>query len=142
MLKKSTKQSDIQREWHLIDAKDQVLGRLSTQIATMLTGKNKPYYTTHLDCGDFVVVINASKIGVTGRKLTDKKYYRHSGYPGGLKVEDMKDLLARSPEDVIRHAVRGMVSHSKLGNVVFKKLHVFAGTEHPYAAKFVKSESN
>src|SRR3990167_7044321 len=109
MLKKSTKQSDIQRDWHLIDAKDQVLGRLSTQVATMLTGKNKPYYASHLDCGDFVVVINASKIGVTGRKLTEKKYYRHSGYPGGLKVEDMKDLLARSPEDVIRHAVRGMV---------------------------------
>ena len=138
MLKKSTKQSDIQRNWHLIDAKDQVLGRLSTQVATMLTGKNKTYYTTHLDCGDFVVVINANKIGVTGRKLTEKKYYRHSGYPGGLKVEVMKDLLARSPEDVIRHAVRGMVPHTKLGNSVFKKLHVFAGTEHPYAAKFAK----
>lgn len=138
MLKKSTRQSDIQREWHLIDAKDQVLGRLSTQIATMLIGKNKPYYTTHLDCGDFVVVINASKIGVTGRKLTEKKYYRHSGYPGGLKVEVMKDLLVRSPEDVIRHAVRGMVPHTKLGNSVFKKLHVFAGPDHPYAAKFVK----
>lgn len=123
---------EIKREWFLIDAKDQVLGRLATGIATKLIGKNKASFVPYLDTGDFVVVINADKVKVTGKKSTQKKYVRHSGYPGGLTVETFDKLIVRRPEKIIEHAVWGMMPKTKLGKKMIKKLKVFAGSEHPY----------
>lgn len=123
---------DIKRQWRLIDAKDQILGRIATKIATILMGKDKAHFVPHLDTGDYVVVTNAAKIKVTGKKMENKRYVRHSGYPGGLKVEILEDVLARKPEKVIEHAVWGMVPHTKLGKQMIKKLRVFAGEEHPH----------
>lgn len=123
---------DIKRQWHLVDAKGQILGRLATEIASKLTGKNKSYYVPYLDVGDFVVVTNASKIEVTGKKLGQKKYVRHSGYPGGLKVETFNQLQTRRPGEVVRHAVKGMLPKTKLGRKMIKKLHIFAGKEHTF----------
>lgn len=130
------KEKDIKRDWHLFDAEGQILGRLSTQIALLLQGKNKLYYVPYLDCGDYVVVVNAKEILVTGRKEKAKKYYHHSGYPGGLREETLEKLRARKPEEIIIHAVRGMLPKNKLASQMIKKLFVFAGKEHPYGDKF------
>jgi len=130
------KEKDIKRDWHLLDAEGQILGRLSTKIATLLQGKNKLYYVPYLDCGDYVVVVNAKEILVTGRKEKAKKYYRHSGYPGGLREETLEKLRARKPEEIINHAVRGMLPKNKLASQMMKKLFVFVAKEHPYGDKF------
>lgn len=123
------------REWVVVDAEGQTLGRLATQIADQLRGKNKPEYTPHIDTGDFVVVINAEKIKVTGNKLTEKVYYRHTGYPGGLRSRTLEEQLERRPEEVIRKAVKGMIPRTKLGRSQLLKLKVYAGTEHPHQAQ-------
>lgn len=120
---------DIKRQTHTIDASGKILGRLATEVATILMGKNKPNYVPYLDVGDFVVVTNASKIKLTGKKMQDKKYVRHSGYPGGLKVETFGKIIKRRPEYVIEHAVKGMLPHNKLGKQMVKKLKVYAGEE-------------
>lgn len=123
---------DIKRGWHVVDAADQVLGRLATEIATKLMGKNKAQFVPYLDTGDFVVVTNASKIKVSGKKTQNKTYTRHSGYPGGLRVETFDKVIARKPEFIIEHAVAGMLPKGKLGRAMIKKLKVFAGSEHPF----------
>ncbi len=127
--------SDREREWWVVDADGKTLGRLATQIAEVLRGKRKPTYTPHVDVGDFVVVINAEKIRVTGKKLTDKRYYRHSGYPGGIRSQTLGDLLERRPEEVIRRAVKGMLPRNRLARAQLTKLKVYAGSEHPHAAQ-------
>jgi large subunit ribosomal protein L13 len=131
----SAKQQDVERAWHLIDLEGKTVGRAATEIATLLRGKHKPTYTPHVDTGDFVVVINADKVVFKGNKLTDKFYFRHSGYPGGLKVMSAEELLAYKPEDVIRFAVRGMLPKTKLGRQIIKKFKVYTGAEHPHAAQ-------
>lgn len=130
-----TKQEDIQRAWVLVDAADQNLGRLATRIAAVLRGKHKPTFTPSLDTGDFVVVINAEKITVTGGKLEEKEYYNFSGYPGGLRITSLKDQLQKHPERVLIHAVKGMLPHNRLGRAMLKKLKVYAGPEHPHQAQ-------
>ncbi|MBR6800398.1 MAG: 50S ribosomal protein L13 [Eubacteriaceae bacterium] len=138
MLTKSTltaKPQDIEKKWYVIDAEGQTLGRLASEIASILRGKNKPCYTPNIDTGDFVIVINAEKIVLTGKKLTDKYYYRHSGYPGGLKATQYKDLIATKPELVIEKAVKGMLPKNKLGRAQGKKLKVYAGPEHKHQAQ-------
>jgi large subunit ribosomal protein L13 len=126
---------DRERNWLLVDAEGQTLGRLATQIADALRGKRKPTYTPHIDTGDFVVVINAEKISVTGNKRAEKRYYRHSGYPGGLKSRTLNDMLERRPEEVIRLAVRGMLPRNRLARKQLTKLKIYAGPEHPHAAQ-------
>lgn len=126
----------VERKWHLIDAKDQILGRTATKIARILSGKNKVEYVPYLDVGDHVVVINAKEVAVTGKKERQKTYYRHSGYPGGLKAETLRELRERRPEEIIRKAVRGMLPKNKLQKPMLKRLYIFAGTEHPYQNKF------
>jgi large subunit ribosomal protein L13 len=123
------------REWVIVDAEGQTLGRISTQIADTLRGKNKPEYTPHIDTGDFVVVVNAEKIKVSGKKLTEKIYYRHTGYPGGLRSRTLEEQLERRPEEVIRNAVKGMLPRTKLGRAQLRKLKVYAGAEHPHKAQ-------
>jgi large subunit ribosomal protein L13 len=132
----ATKVSDIKREWHMIDVKDKVLGRVATEIAGHLMGKSTPYFVRNLDCGGYVVVINAKEIKVTGKKEEQKNYYRHSGYPGGFKKETLKELRARKPEDIIIHAVKGMLPQNKLRDRMLRRLFVFVGEEHTYADKF------
>lgn len=129
------KPNEVAREWLLIDAQDQVLGRVASKAAHILRGKHKPTYTPHVDTGDFVVIINADKIRVTGKKLTDKEYYRHSGYPGGLKCETFEEAMEKHPERVIEHAVKGMLPKNTLGRQMGKKLKVYAGPEHPHQAQ-------
>jgi large subunit ribosomal protein L13 len=129
------KPTDRERNWLLVDANGLTLGRLSTQIADALRGKRKPTYTPHIDTGDFVVVVNAEKIAVTGNKLADKRYYRHSGYPGGLKSRTLAEQLERQPEEVIRHAVKGMLPRNRLARKQLTKLKIYAGPEHPHAAQ-------
>jgi large subunit ribosomal protein L13 len=129
------KASEIDRGWWLIDATDQPLGRLATRVATLLAGKHKPTWSPHLDTGDHVVVVNAAKIKVTGNKLAQKRYYRHSNYPGGLREETLADLLARRPERVVEMAVKGMLPHNRLGNAMFRKLKVYPGAVHPHQAQ-------
>ena len=131
-----TKLEDIKREWHLIDVKHQVLGRVSGKIAKFLMGKSKPYFVRNLDCGDYVVVINAKEVSMTGKKEERKKYYRHSGFPGGLKVETFRELRARKPEETVRHAVKGMLPQNKLRDKMLKRLLISEGEEHPYKDKF------
>ena len=131
----SAKPGEVAREWYLVDADGQTLGRLATQIADALRGKRKPTYTPHIDTGDFVVVINAEKIAVTGNKLEDKLYHRHSGYPGGLKTRTLNDMLERRPEEVIRIAVKGMLPRNRLARKQLTKLKVYAGPDHPHAAQ-------
>ena len=126
---------EVEREWVLIDATDQVLGRVASVAAQILKGKHKPQYTPHVDTGDFVIVINADKIKVTGAKAADKVYYRHSGYVGGLKSETFTEAMAKHPERVIEHAVKGMLPKNTLGRAMGKKLKVYAGPEHPHAAQ-------
>ena len=129
------KPDDIQRAWHVIDAEGAVLGRLATEVATLLRGKHKPIWAPHVDTGDHVVVVNASKLAFNPRKLEDKTYYRHSGYPGGLSEESLEHLLARDPERVVRLAVKGMVPKGPLGRSMLTKLRVYAGPTHPHAAQ-------
>lgn len=135
----SAREQDIQRDWYVIDAQGETLGRVATQIATVLRGKHKPIYTPHVDCGDYVVVINAEKVHVTGQKMTQKMYYRHSGYPGGLKQISLRDQLKKFPERVIESAVRGMLPKNRLGRQMFKKLKVYAGATHPHEAQKPKA---
>ena len=125
----------ITRQWYLVDAEDQTLGRLASRVAQILRGKHKPIYTPHLDTGDHVVVINAEKVALTGRKMEQKMYYHHSGYPGGLKEEPIRRVLRRHPERVIEDAVRGMLPKGKLGRAMYKKLRVYAGSDHQHAAQ-------
>ncbi len=131
----SAREENIERQWYVVDAQGKTLGRLSSEIAKILRGKHKPIYTPHVDCGDYVVVINAEKVWTTGRKLDQKIYYRHSGYPGGLKKTTLREQLNKFPERVIEHAVKGMLPKNRLGRRMFKKLKVYAGAEHPHAAQ-------
>jgi len=130
-----TKLDDIKREWFYVDADGQSLGRMASKIAAVLRGKHKPIFTPGLDTGDFVVVVNAEKVTVTGNKLTEKFYYRYSGYPGGMTAISLRDQLAKHPDRVIEHAVWGMLPHNKLGRAMLKKLKVYRGPAHPHAAQ-------
>ncbi|HMK55359.1 MAG TPA: 50S ribosomal protein L13 [Dissulfurispiraceae bacterium] len=132
---KFAKKEDIQRKWYLVDAKDVVLGRMATKVADYLRGKNKAIFTPNVDTGDFVIVINADKIKVTGNKLEDKKYYSHTGYIGHIKEESLKDRLGTAPDRVIKDAVWGMLPKNRLGRAMLKKLKVYAGAEHGHAAQ-------
>jgi large subunit ribosomal protein L13 len=131
----SAKHHDIDRNWYLVDAQNKTLGRLSTEIANRLRGKHKPIYTPHVDTGDYIVVVNASKIRVTGKKMTDKVYYRHTGYIGNLKSENLETMLEKYPEKVLMKSVRGMLPKSKLGRAMIKKLRVFSGPDHTHIAQ-------
>ena len=131
----SPKPGEIERQWHVIDAADVVLGRLATHAATLLRGKHKPVFAPHVDTGDFVIVVNAGKVALTGNKRQTKFAYRHSGYPGGLRRTSYEDLLAKRPEKAIELAVKGMLPHNRLGRQQIKKLKVYAGAEHPHAAQ-------
>jgi large subunit ribosomal protein L13 len=131
----SAKPAEVEKTWYVIDAENQVLGRLATQIATVLRGKHKPQFTPHIDTGDFVVVTNAGKVALTGKKVDAKTYFSHSLYPGGVKIDHVKDLLVKKPEKIIEKAVWGMLPHNNLGRQLFRKLKVYPGTEHPHAAQ-------
>jgi large subunit ribosomal protein L13 len=126
---------EVPRRWYVVDAQGKVLGRLASRIAMTLRGKTKPVFTPYLDTGDFVVVVNAAQIRLTGRKLDQKLYYRHSGYPGGLKTTSARQLLQKKPEEVLRHAVRGMLPRNSMGRALLKKLKIYAGGEHPHQAQ-------
>jgi large subunit ribosomal protein L13 len=129
------KVNDIDRKWHLVDAEGKVVGRIATEVARLVRGKHKPIFTPHMDTGDFVVVINAAKVRFTGQKLRDKVYYRHSGYPGGLRATTPGRLLQERPERVMEKAIRGMLPKTKLGDALFRKVKVYAGATHPHAAQ-------
>ncbi len=129
------RESEIERRWYIVDAEGQTLGRLATQIATVLRGKHKPTYTPHMDVGDYVIVVNAEKVRVTGGKESKKMYYRHTGYPGGLRQTIYKDMIEKHPERVIEKAVKGMVPRTTLGTQMLRKLKVYAGPNHPHAAQ-------
>jgi large subunit ribosomal protein L13 len=131
----TAKKEDVERRWYVVDAEGETLGRLAVRIADTLRGKRKPEYTPHVDTGDFVIVVNAEKIAVTGSKRQDKMYYRHSGYPGGLKSRTLNDMLERRPEEVIRLAVKGMLPKNRLARKQLTKLKVYAGPDHPHAAQ-------
>jgi len=131
----SPKESEIDRQWFVVDAAGQRLGLLASRVAVVLEGKHKPTFATHIDTGDHVIVLNASKIDVSGDKRDEKKYRRHSGYPGGFREESLGELLARRPEEVIRRAVKGMLPHNRLGTQQLRKLKVYAGAEHPHEAQ-------
>jgi large subunit ribosomal protein L13 len=132
----SPKASEVTHAWRLVDADGQTLGRLATQIASWLRGKHLPTYAEHMDLGDFVVVVNASRIRLTGNKAVQRKYYRHSTYPGGLKAVSLGDLLEKHPDRVIKHTVRGMLPHNALGRKMLRKLKIYGGPEHPHSAQF------
>jgi large subunit ribosomal protein L13 len=129
------KADEIQRDWVLVDANGQTLGRLVTQISTVLLGKHKPSFTPGVEMGDYVIVVNAAHIKVTGNKLDDKMYYRHTGYPGGIKSTNLRELLAKNPERVIEKAVWGMLPHNRMGRNLMRKLRIYAGADHPHAAQ-------
>ncbi|MBN2298807.1 MAG: 50S ribosomal protein L13 [Deltaproteobacteria bacterium] len=131
----SAKKGEVMRNWVLVDATDKVLGRLAADVASILRGKTKPEYTPHTDVGDFVVIVNAAKIKLTGNKLDKKMYYHHSGYMGGIKEQTAKQLLEKKPEDVIKHAIKGMLPKNSLGRAMYKKLKVYAGEDHPHEAQ-------
>ena len=131
----SAKPAEVRRNWYLVDATDKTLGRLSTEIARRLRGKHKPEYTPHVDTGDYIVVINAEKVRVTGNKMSDKMYHHHTGYVGNLKSINLEKLLAKAPERVIQHSVKGMLPKNPLGRAMFKKLRVFSGPEHTHQAQ-------
>jgi len=131
----TAKPQTVTRDWYVVDATDKTLGRLATELASRLRGKHKPEYTPHVDTGDYIVVINAEKIRVTGKKATDKTYYRHTGFPGGLRSASFNELIAAAPERVIELAVKGMLPRNPLGRAMRKKLKVYAGTDHPHAAQ-------
>jgi len=136
----STKASEIERQWHIIDASDKILGRLATQAARLLMGKHKPTFCRHLDVGDFVVVINAEKVRVTGNKAKQKLYYRHSGYPGGLKSVSLEKMMQDNPTRVIEHAVKGMLPHNRLSASIMKRLKVYVGEAHPHIGQTKATE--
>ena len=129
------KKEDVQRKWFLVDAEGKTLGRLASGIAEVLIGKHKPIFTPHVDTGDHIIVINANKVQFTGKKLKNKIYYHHSGYPGGLKAENVEELLKKKPEDVLKKAVKGMLPKSILGKAMIKKLKIYCGSEHPHTAQ-------
>lgn len=129
------KPNELERNWHIVDAEDKTLGRLATEVAALIRGKHKTQFTTHVDTGDFVIVINAEKIHLTGNKLKDKKYYRHSMHPGGLKVTSAGDMLKTKPERVVEAAVNGMLPKTRMGNSMKLRLKVYAGTDHPHEAQ-------
>ena len=129
------KPAEVERKWYVVDAEGQTLGRLASKVAMVLRGKNKPIYTPHVDCGDYVIVINAEKVDVTGKKRKEKIYKRHTGYPGGLKEMTFEQLQEKKPEEIINHAVRGMLPKGRLGRQMFKKLKVYAGSEHDHKAQ-------
>jgi large subunit ribosomal protein L13 len=131
----SPKAADIERRWHVIDATDVVLGRLASHVAILLRGKHKPTFAPHLDTGDFVIVVNAAKVALTGTKLEDKRLYRHSGYPGGIRSETYGEMLAKHPERLVEAAVRGMLPKNTLGRATLRKLKVYAGPDHPHQAQ-------
>ena len=131
----SANKETVEKEWYIVDAKDVVLGRLASVVAMVLRGKHKPSFTPHVDCGDNVIVINADKITLTGSKMTDKQYVRHSGYPGGQRKQTPEDLLSKKPEAVVEKAVRGMLPKSRLGNAIFRNLFVYAADTHPHEAQ-------
>ena len=131
----SAKRSDNQENWLIVDAEGKVLGRLASEVAARLRGKHKPLYTPHVDVGDWVIVINADKVKLTGRKMDKKIYYRHSGYMGGLTETNARELMKKKPEDIVRFAVKGMLPKNRLGRQIFKKLKVYAGAEHPHEAQ-------
>jgi large subunit ribosomal protein L13 len=131
----SAKASELAPRWYVFDAQGQVLGRLATQIAQVLRGKHKPTFTPHLNCGDFVIVVNAARVDVTGKRLDQKHYYRHSQYPGGFKSETLRQMLERHPERVIQHAVKGMLPHNRLGDDMLDRLKVYGGPAHPHQAQ-------
>ena len=135
----SANEATVTKEWVVIDATNEVFGRLASQIAKILRGKNKPGYTPHVDCGDYVIVVNAEKVKLTGDKLTEKVYVRHTGYPGGQRFATAQDYLKKKPEFVIEEAVRGMLPKTRLGEAIFKNLKVYAGAEHPHAAQNPKA---
>ena len=137
----SVKAKEIKREWHVIDASDKILGKVATEAAELLMGKDKAMFTRNLDTGDYVVVTNASKVKVTGKKLEQKMYYRHSGYPGGFRAVPLAEMLKKKPEMVIEHAVKGMLPQNKLGDAMIKKLKVYTGAEHPHAAAIAAKKS-
>ncbi len=132
----ATKASDIKRSWHVVDVKGKILGRVASEIAHLLMGKGEPYFVRNLDCGNYVVVVNAKEIKVTGNKEEQKNYYRHSGYPGGFRQETLKELRERKPEEIVSRAVKGMLPQNKLRDKMLKRLFVFAGEEHKYQDKF------
>ena len=132
---RSIKPEEVKRDWIVVDAEGKTFGRIITEIATLLRGKHKPYYTPHVDCGDYVVVINASKVNVSGNKLQNKMYHRHTGYFGGVKSEKLEDLLKKNPEKLFKLATRGMLPKTKLGRKMLKKLKVYAGSEQPHTAQ-------
>jgi large subunit ribosomal protein L13 len=129
------KKEQVEQKWYLIDAQDQVLGRLAARVSVLLRGKHKPQFTPHLDLGDYVIIINAEKVKVTGRKTGQKRYTRYSGYPGGLRVNDFGHVMQKYPERILKSAVRGMLPKNRLGRKIFKKLKVYAGPEHPHSAQ-------
>ena len=129
------KPAEVERKWYVIDAEDKTLGKIAAEVASILRGKKKPIYTPHVDTGDYVIVINADKVRVTGKKEEQKIYKSHSGYPGGLNETTLRELRAKKPEEIIRHAVKGMMPKGKLGRQMFKKLKVYAGPEHPHTAQ-------
>jgi len=125
----------VEKKWFVIDAENLVLGRLSTEVATLLRGKHKPIFTPHVDCGDYVIIVNAEKVALTGNKLADKMYYRHSGYPGGLKSRSAERMLELQPQKVLEESIRGMLPKTKLGDDMYRKLYVYVGPEHPHQAQ-------
>lgn len=129
------KKETVERNWYVVDATGKTLGRLATQVATVLRGKNKPTYTPHVDCGDFVIVVNADKVVLTGNKLEDKKYYNHSGYPGGLRERTAKEMIEKYPEEMVERAIKGMLPHGRLGRAMGKKLFVYRGSDHKHEAQ-------
>jgi len=131
----SANKATVQKEWVIVDAKDEVLGRLASKVAFMLRGKHKPSFTEHVDCGDNVIVINASQVKLTGNKLQDKEYIRHTGYPGGQRIETAEKLMAKKPIKVVENAVKGMLPKNRLGSALFRNLYVFEGSEHPHEAQ-------
>lgn len=132
---KSANKATVNKDWYIVDATNEVLGRLSSKVAKILRGKNKPDFTPHVDCGDNVIVINADKIRLTGNKLSDKKYIRHTGYPGGQRIEVLQEVLKKKPERIIETAVKGMLPKNRLGNAIAKNLFVYVGEEHPHQAQ-------
>ena len=131
----SANKKTVKKNWMLIDAENEILGRLASKVAFILRGKHKPDFTPHVDCGDNVIVINAEKVKLTGKKLTDKKYISHSGYPGGQKIRTIEDILNKKPIHVVEHAVKGMLPKNRLGSAIYRNLHVITGPDHPYEAQ-------
>jgi large subunit ribosomal protein L13 len=135
---KSFRNEDVQSEWWVVDAADYTVGRLSTQVATLLRGKHKVIFTPHVDTGDFVIIINADKVKLEGKRVEMKEYFKHSGYPGGVRIDKFKDLIISNPERIIEHSVKGMLPKTKLGKQIIKKLKVYRGAEHPHQAQMPK----